>query len=88
MIVKPFSALLLLKLTPDIDDLDVVTVYRDPPIPTPPETVRAPVEKPVEAVEPVIFKPDALSVFPRALTPERTYEGVLPIEALLLDPVR
>ena len=35
-----------------------------------------------------MFNPDALNVFPRALTPERTYEAVLPIEALLLDPVR
>ena len=42
----------------------------------------------VESVEPVMFKPDALNVFPKALTPERTYEGVLPIEALLLEPVK
>ena len=66
----------------------VPNTFKEPPIPTPPVTTNAPVEKPVEAVEPVMFKPDALSVFPRALTPERTYEGVLPIEALLLDPVR
>jgi len=42
----------------------------------------------VEAVEPVIFKPDALNVFPKALTPDKTYDGVDPIDALLLEPVK
>jgi hypothetical protein len=59
-----------------------------PLIPTPPDTNKAPVVGVVDAVEPVMFKPDALNVFPRALTPERTYDAVFPIDVLLLEPVR
>ena len=43
LIVKPFSALLLLKPTPDIEDLEVGAVNILPPIPTPPVTTNAPV---------------------------------------------
>ena len=63
-------------------------ILTEEPIPTPPVTTNAPVAVFVEAVVPVIFKPDALNVFPKALTPERTYEAVLPMDALLLEPVR
>ena len=59
-----------------------------PLIPTPPATTKAPEVGEVDAVEPVMFKPDALNVLPKALTPERTYEAVLPMDALLLEPVK
>jgi hypothetical protein len=74
--------------TPDIEEKLVVDVHKLPPIPTPPAAINAPVEVEVDAVLPVTFKPNALKVFPRAETPERTYVGVLPIETLLLEPVR
>ena len=39
----------------------------DPPIPTPPETIKAPVEELVEAVDAVTEIPDELSIFVEAL---------------------
>jgi hypothetical protein len=41
-----------------------------------------------EAVVAVILTPEADNVLPKALTPDKTYLGVLPIEALLLEPVK
>jgi hypothetical protein len=40
------------------------------------------------AVVALPLKVVAVTVFPTALTPESTYTGVLPIEALLLEPVK
>jgi hypothetical protein len=51
-------------------------------------TTNAPVVGVVDAVEPVILTPEADNVLPKALTPERTYDGVDPIDALLLEPVK
>jgi hypothetical protein len=42
----------------------------------------------VDAVKPVIKTPEADNVLPKALTPDKTYLGVLPIEVLLLEPVK
>jgi hypothetical protein len=39
-------------------------------------------------VDPVILTPEADNVSPKALTPDKTYDGVDPIEALLLEPVK
>jgi hypothetical protein len=39
-------------------------------------------------VDPVILTPEADNVLPKALTPDKTYLGVLPIEALLVEPVK
>jgi hypothetical protein len=44
----------------------------DCPIPTPPVTTKAPVVGVVDAVEPVILTPEAVTVLPKALTPEST----------------
>jgi len=65
-----------------------IPTFKVPPIPTPPVTVKAPVVGVVDAVEPVILAPEADNVLPKALTPDNTYDGVDPIEALLLEPVK
>ena len=62
MIVKPFSALLLLKLTPDIEDLEVGEVNILPPIPTPPVTTYAPVVVLNDGVIFVTAKPETLNI--------------------------
>jgi len=41
-----------------------------------------------EAVVPVILTPEAVTVLPKALTPDKTYDGVDPIDELLLEPVK
>ena len=37
---------------------------------------------------PLPLKKLAVTVLPKALTPDNTYLGVLPMETLLLDPVK
>jgi hypothetical protein len=57
-------------------------------VPAEPAFVAVPAVPADVAVVALPEKVVAVIVFPRALTPERTYEAVLPIDALLLEPVR
>ena len=64
-------------MTPDTDDEEPVEVYKLPPIPTPPVTVKAPVVVDVETVEEVTVKvatvptPETLKFLqPKALLPK------------------
>ena len=88
VIVPVFVIAPLFKITPDIEEALEEDVNKLPPIPTPPVTVKAPVVVEPEAVDPVILTPEADNVLPKALTPDKTYLGVLPIEALLVEPVK
>ena len=56
---------LLEKPTPEIEAKFVVAVHKDPPIPTPPETVREPVDVDVDAVLEVTATPEANVLAPK-----------------------
>ena len=47
--MKPFCALLFKNWTPEIDETFDVLVHKEPPTPTPPVTVKAPVVVDIEA---------------------------------------
>ena len=76
-------------MTPDIEERLADEVHKEPPIPTPPVTTTAPVEKPVEAVVPDAVKtptvlnerkvvpPDSISL---SLTVEPTLKSIAPLE--------
>ena len=88
---EPFSI-----LNPETDDVTEVDVCNDPPIPTPPETISAPVEVDVEAKEEEIFiLPARLKVPPMPTPPNTTkpplsdaVEGVVLVNVTGLKAVR
>lgn len=66
----PALIVLFARITPDIEELDPVEVYKLPPIPTPPDTVNAPVEEDVETVECVILTTPVDVLFVNVVEPE------------------
>ena len=69
--------------TPEIEDILLEAVYKEPPIPTPPETIKAPVVVEVETVVPVTAIPAEVRRLLPMVIPDPVESNVPPVEAVL-----
>ena len=77
---------LFARITPDIDDEKPVPVNKLPPIPTPPETIRAPDVVLVETVVFVIDVVPPINAFPVTPNPPKTLNAATVVDVAFVAP--